>query len=310
MSDNKKYYYLKLKENFFDSEEIKILESMENGYKYSNILLKMYLRSLKRDGLLMFKETIPYDLKMISTITGHNINDVKQALVLFQQMGLIEVLSNGAIYMMDIQNFIGESSTEADRIRAYRNKVQEKKEKLLDAENTGSVSDITNVVSDDVTNVQHKNDISTPELELEIELEKERPSENDSDTESSGDEFSITKKENGRYDYPEEFERIYNLYPTQRGTKKAHWRKWAATRRKGVPQEDLIESVKNYAAECKKTGTEEQFIKLFRTFFGPDEHWREFLGENAGPAEGKSDKEKERLKKIREKQERRAEKYA
>lgn len=310
MSDNKKYYYLKLKENFFDSEEIKILESMENGYKYSNILLKMYLRSLKRDGLLMFKETIPYDLKMISTITGHNINDVKQALVLFQQMGLIEVLSNGAIYMMDIQNFIGESSTEADRIRAYRNKVQEKKEKLLDAENTGSVSDITNVVSDDVTNVQHKNDISTPELELEIELEKERPSENDSDTESSGDEFSITKKENGRYDYPEEFERIYNLYPTQRGTKKAHWRKWAATRRKGIPQEDLIESVKNYAAECKKTGTEEQFIKLFRTFFGPDEHWREFLGKNAGPAEGKSDKEKERLKKIREKQERRAEKYA
>ena len=39
MSDNKKYYYLKLKEDFFDSPEIKVLESMSNGYKYSNLLL-------------------------------------------------------------------------------------------------------------------------------------------------------------------------------------------------------------------------------------------------------------------------------
>ena len=38
MSDNKKYYYLKLKDNFFDSDEIKILEQMKNGYKYSNKL--------------------------------------------------------------------------------------------------------------------------------------------------------------------------------------------------------------------------------------------------------------------------------
>ena len=45
--ENKKYYYLKLKEDFFDSEDIKIIESMENGYMYSNILLKMYLKSLK-----------------------------------------------------------------------------------------------------------------------------------------------------------------------------------------------------------------------------------------------------------------------
>ena len=38
MADNHKYYYLKLKDNFFDSEELIILESQENGYIYSNIL--------------------------------------------------------------------------------------------------------------------------------------------------------------------------------------------------------------------------------------------------------------------------------
>ena len=47
MSDNKKYYYLKLKENFYDSEEMIILQNMQDGYLYSDILMKLYLRSLK-----------------------------------------------------------------------------------------------------------------------------------------------------------------------------------------------------------------------------------------------------------------------
>ena len=38
MSDNKKYYYLKLKENFFDSDNMVLLESMQDGILYSNIL--------------------------------------------------------------------------------------------------------------------------------------------------------------------------------------------------------------------------------------------------------------------------------
>ena len=46
MADNKKYYYMRLKENFFDSSEISLLESMPDGYLYSNILLKLYLRSV------------------------------------------------------------------------------------------------------------------------------------------------------------------------------------------------------------------------------------------------------------------------
>lgn len=47
--DNKKYYYLKLKEDFFESDSMILLENMRDGYLYSNILLKLYLRSLKDD---------------------------------------------------------------------------------------------------------------------------------------------------------------------------------------------------------------------------------------------------------------------
>ena len=197
MADNKKYYYLKLKDNFFDSDEIKVLESMENGYKYSNILLKMYLKSLKRDGLMMFKERIPYNAKMISTITGHNVNDVKQALELFDEMDLIEILSNGAIYMTDIQNFIGTSSSEADRIRSYRNKIETNKTELMSGNKPLKI--------DVCTNVQQLNDISTPEIEIELEkeldLEKEIDLELDNIKPTSADVLKIydTKVELPKY---------------------------------------------------------------------------------------------------------------
>ena len=43
-----KYYYLKLKENYFDEDAIVLLESMQDGILlYSNILLKLFLKSQK-----------------------------------------------------------------------------------------------------------------------------------------------------------------------------------------------------------------------------------------------------------------------
>ena len=138
MSDSKKYYYLKIKEDFFESEDIKILQAMDDGYLFSDILMKLYLKSLKYDGKLMFKEHIPYNLKMISTVTGHSTTIVEKALKIFSELGLIEVLDNGAIYMLDIQNFIGRSSSEGDRKREYRRRIEDEKKFLT---NGGQMSD-------------------------------------------------------------------------------------------------------------------------------------------------------------------------
>ena len=148
MSDNKKYYYLRLKDNFFDSDELKILESMKDGYLYSNILLKLYLRSLKNDGKLVVNDRIPYNAEMLASVTGHQIGTVKQALSIFKELGLIDVLENGAIYMLDIQNFIGRGSSEADRKREYRQRIET-----------------------DRTNVRQISDKTPPEIELELEKE-------------------------------------------------------------------------------------------------------------------------------------------
>ena len=141
MSDNKKYYYLKLRDNFFDNDDIAILESMPDGILYSNILLKLYLRSLKNNGKLMFNDRIPYNAQMLSTITRQPIAVVEKAVGIFKEMGLIEVLDNGAIYMLDIQNFIGSSNTEADRKREYRRKIALEKDQKLLGHLSGQMSD-------------------------------------------------------------------------------------------------------------------------------------------------------------------------
>lgn len=122
--DNKKYYYLKLKENFFESDSMVLLENMKDGYLYSNILLKLYLRSLKDGGRLMLNGTIPYNSQMLASVTRHQVETLEKALDIFKELGLIEILDSGAIYMMDIQNFIGKSSTEADRQREYYNRIE------------------------------------------------------------------------------------------------------------------------------------------------------------------------------------------
>lgn len=128
MSDNKKYYYLKLKDNFYDSEEMIILQNMPDGYLYSDILMKLYLRSLKNDGKLMFNDLIPYTPEVLAQVVRHQVGTVEKALKTFKQLNLIEILDNGAIYMLNIQNFIGESSTEGDRKRKYRAKIKEEAE--------------------------------------------------------------------------------------------------------------------------------------------------------------------------------------
>ena len=170
MSDNKKYYYLRLKDNFFDSDELKILESMKDGYLYSNILLKLYLRSLKNDGKLVVNDRIPYNAEMLASVTGHQVGTIKQALSMFKELGLIEILENGAIYMLDIQNFIGKGSTEADRQRLYDRRISDerKQKKLTQSRNLEEIFEK-----------------STPEIELELELEKEIKIEKEIDSSAS-----------------------------------------------------------------------------------------------------------------------------
>lgn len=138
MSETSKYFYLKLKDTFFDSEEIKVLDSMQNGKDYQILYLKLCLLSLKSDGALLFKNMLPYDITMLSTVTNTNIDTVKTGIEVFSKIGLVTIAESGVIFMSDIQTLIGKSSNEAERQKKFRNRIKQK-----------SIENVTN----DVTNV-------------------------------------------------------------------------------------------------------------------------------------------------------------
>ena len=137
---------------------------MQDGLLYSNLLLKMYLMSLKSGGILMLNDHLPHTPQTIATFTRHQVGTVERALKVFLEFGLVEILTDGAYYMADIQLLIGQSSTEGERKRRARLALQEQKA-------------LPKAGADKCPPYQA--DICPPEIEIEKEIEKERERELD-----------------------------------------------------------------------------------------------------------------------------------
>lgn len=131
MADNKKYYWLKLKRDFFKRHDIRIIESMPNGKDYILFYLKLLLESIDHEGELRFSDTIPYNEAMLATITDTNIDIVRSAMKLFLELNMIELFDDQTIFMSEVQKMIGSETKAAERMRKSR----EKKQKALECNN-------------------------------------------------------------------------------------------------------------------------------------------------------------------------------
>ena len=149
---NKKYYWLKLNIDFFDREEIKLIEGMPNGKDYIIFYMKLLLKSTNTDGRLMFKDIIPYTDEMLATITNTNIDVVRSAVKMFIQLGMMEKLDDGALFMIETQNMIGCETEYAKKKREYREKMKQ-----------GLLEDKTE------DNIETKKDIVRQEKEIELD---------------------------------------------------------------------------------------------------------------------------------------------
>ena len=160
MSDNKKYYWLKLNENFFDDDTITWLEDQENGKDYVIFYLKLCLKSLKDDGKLIRyvgEKLIPYDVKALAKLTNTKVDTVAIALKVFADIGLIERLETGEIYLTQINELIGKETESAKRMR---------KKRLIEQKDSNKY-----IASQCAHNVQ-KCDTEI-EIEKELEIDKE-----------------------------------------------------------------------------------------------------------------------------------------
>jgi predicted phage replisome organizer len=168
MAEQKKYYWLKLKRDFFKRHDIRIIEEMPNGKDYILFYLKMLIESIDHEGELRFSETIPYNEQMLSVVTNTNVDVVKAAMKIFIDLNMIEILDDSTIYMAEVTKLIGSETAAAARMRKSR-----KTKKALPE---------CNNVTKECNNVQK----CYTEIELEKEKELEKEIELDAEEEKSG----------------------------------------------------------------------------------------------------------------------------
>jgi predicted phage replisome organizer len=158
MADDKKYYWLRLDRNFFKRHDIRIIENMENGKEYVLFYMKLLLESIDHVGNLRFNELIPYNESMLGTITNTNIDIVRSAIKLFENLDMLEILDDQTIYITDTKKMLGEAKS-ADRVRRFREKQKQ----------------IPDVTGCNVTETLHVTEIEK-EIEIESDIDKKKKS--------------------------------------------------------------------------------------------------------------------------------------
>ena len=117
---DKRYYWLKLKRDFFKRHDIKIVEALPNGKEYILFYLKLLCESVDHDGSLRFSEQIPYSEEMLATITDTNVDIVRSAIKIFSQLNMVEIMDDGTYFMSQVESMIGSETYWADRKRLQR----------------------------------------------------------------------------------------------------------------------------------------------------------------------------------------------
>ena len=119
----KRYYWLKLPENFFDDDTAQYIEEQENGSAYLLFYLKLCCKSLRAGGSLfrIVGETfLPYDANALARLTNTDVDTVRCAVDLFCQFGIMTVLDTGEIFINQVAEMTGTETDNARRTRETR----------------------------------------------------------------------------------------------------------------------------------------------------------------------------------------------
>lgn len=133
---NKKYFWLRLKRDFFKRHDIRIIESMPNGKDYLLFYLKLLVESVDHEGNLRFSDEIPYNEDMLSVITDTNVDIVRSAIKIFTELGMMELLDDGTYFMSEVNKMIGSSSQDEHTRESTRLRVQAYRERQKSLQNS------------------------------------------------------------------------------------------------------------------------------------------------------------------------------
>lgn len=163
MAENKKYYWLKLKEGFFEEKQIKYLRKLPDGDKLVIAYLKMQLKSLKTEGFIKYDKILPSNIEELAMVLDEDTNIINLMIGALQKVNAIEILDDGSFYMITMQELIGKESESAERVRKFR---ERRSQKALQC--NGDVINCNAEIEKDIDKDKEK------EIEIEKNIKKEK----------------------------------------------------------------------------------------------------------------------------------------
>lgn len=159
MSQNKKYYWLKLKDTFFTDKRIKKLRKIAGGDTYTIIYLKIQLLSLQDEGNLYFDNVENTFEEEIALQIDEDVEDVKITISYLIRNNLLQEINENTYELLETKNCIGSETRNAESMR----KLRERKNKGVTL-----LQNVTNCYTEKEKEI---------EIEKEIDTEKEKTKE-------------------------------------------------------------------------------------------------------------------------------------
>ena len=154
MAENRRYYWLKLKEDFFTDKRIKRLRRISGGDTYTIIYLKLLLLSLKDSGKLYYDGVETDFIKELALTIDEKEDDVMVTVNYLIAQNLMEIIvENDEYFLTEIPSLIGSETASTRRSRKSR------EQKMLQCNTTATL--------------MQQNCNTEIEKEIDIELEKE-----------------------------------------------------------------------------------------------------------------------------------------
>lgn len=197
---DKKYYWLKLKEDFFQDVRMKKLRKVAGGDTYTIIYLKLQLLSIKNNGVLIYNGYLETIEEEFALAIDEDIQNVKMTLAFLFANKLIEEVEKNKFLMTETIKCIGSETAAAERMRNHRKQENEKNQKLTYSNNENEYDLCKNALHcyTDVTNCYA--DVTSCYTEKREDIDKREDKE-------------IDKKQEKKQKLEQMFEAFWVLYP-------------------------------------------------------------------------------------------------
>jgi predicted phage replisome organizer len=122
----KRLFWIKLKESFFDDKHIRMIRALPNGYRILCIYLAMQLKALKTDGLISYERLLPNFADELSYLLNEKSEAISEAIDVLKRFELIELWDDDKLLMAAHQEIIesGSEGASAERMRRHREKLK------------------------------------------------------------------------------------------------------------------------------------------------------------------------------------------